>query len=65
MLKDQGIAPETLFVAVEPASRNLSGGSTGGHRIEGIGIGFVPETARLDLIDEIEAVTDEQAFETT
>jgi len=66
VLKDQGIAPETLIIAVEPAaSRNLSGGSTGGHRIEGIGIGFVPETARLDLIDEIEAVTDEQAIETT
>ncbi|MCC5908095.1 MAG: cysteine synthase family protein [Balneolaceae bacterium] len=62
--QDQTSKP--IVVAVEPAaSRNLSGGPTGGHRIEGIGLGFVPETARLDLIDEIEAVTDEQAFETT
>ena len=51
-------------VAVEPAtSRNLSGGPLGGHRLEGIGVGFVPPGARLDLADEIAAVTDEDAFE--
>ena len=50
-------------VAVEPAtSRNLSGGPLGGHRLEGIGVGFVPPGARLDLADEITAVTDEDAF---
>ncbi len=53
------------IIAVEPAaSRNLSGGPTGGHRIEGIGIGFVPDTLRRELIDEIEAVSDEEAFAT-
>lgn len=53
------------IVAVEPAaSRNLSGGPTGGHKLEGIGLGFIPETLRMDLIDEIEAVSDEEAFET-
>jgi cysteine synthase len=52
-------------VAVEPAtSRNLSGGPLGGHRLEGIGVGFVPPGARLDLADEITAVTDEEAFAT-
>jgi cysteine synthase len=50
-------------VAVEPAtSRNLSGGELGGHRLEGIGVGFVPPGARLDLADEITAVGDEEAF---
>jgi cysteine synthase len=50
-------------VAVEPAtSRNLSGGPLGGHRLEGIGVGFVPPGARLDLADEITAVADEDAF---
>src|SRR5262245_52018206 len=49
-------------VAVEPAtSRNLSGGPLGGHRLEGIGVGFVPPGARLDLADEIAAVGDEGA----
>ena len=66
VLKEQNRNSKPLIVAVEPAaSRNLSGGPTGGHRIEGIGIGFVPETVRLDLIDEIEAVTDEEAFQIT
>lgn len=54
------------IVAVEPAtSRNLSGGPTGGHRIEGIGLGFVPDTFRSELVDEIQAVSDEEAFEAT
>ena len=53
-------------VAVEPSShRNLSGGPLGGHRIEGIGIGFIPKIMRMDLVDEIVAVSDEDAFETT
>jgi cysteine synthase len=53
-------------VAVEPAaSRALSGGSTGGHRIEGIGLGFVPQTFEREQVDEILAVSDEEAFEAT
>ncbi len=53
------------IVAVEPAaSRNLSGGATGGHRIEGIGLGFIPDTLEMDLIHQIEAVSDEEAFAT-
>ena len=53
-------------VAVEPAAhRNLSGGPMGGHRIEGIGIGFIPSIMRMDLVDDIVAVSDEDAFETT
>jgi cysteine synthase len=56
---------ETTVVAVEPeASRALSGGETGAHRIEGVGLGFVPETLQAELIDQIEAVSDAEAFET-
>ena len=55
--------PSVRCVAVEPAtSRNLSGGPLGGHRLEGIGVGFVPPGARLDLADEIAAVSDDDAF---
>ncbi|HEY0782200.1 MAG TPA: cysteine synthase family protein, partial [Thermoanaerobaculia bacterium] len=52
--------------AVEPAaSRALSGqGPYGGHRLEGIGIGFVTSITRLDLADSIVAVRDEDAFAT-
>jgi cysteine synthase A len=53
-------------VAVEPAAhRNLSGGNMGGHHIEGIGIGFIPSIMRMDHVDDIVAVSDEGAFETT
>jgi cysteine synthase A len=54
--------PKFRAIAVEPtASMVLSGGETGAHRIQGIGAGFVPEVLRLDLIDEIIGVTDEDA----
>ena len=44
-------------VAVEPAeSAVLSGAPTGAHRIEGIGIGFLPPLWRPDLVDSIEQV---------
>jgi cysteine synthase A len=50
-------------VAVEPAtSRNLSGGPVGPHRLEGIGVGFRPPGAKLELADSIVAVTDEDAY---
>jgi cysteine synthase A len=49
-------------VAVEPASSPvLSGGRPGNHRIAGIGAGFVPEVLRLDLVDEVIKVRDEDA----
>jgi cysteine synthase A len=45
--------------------QNLSGGDISGtHRLEGIGAGFVPKICRLDLADEIIAVSDEDAYET-
>ena len=53
-------------VAVEPAySPVLSGGKKGPHKIQGIGAGFVPDVLKLDLVDEIFKVKDEEAFATT
>jgi cysteine synthase A len=57
-------SPDTLVVAVEPAtSPVLSGGSPGPHKIQGIGAGFVPEVLDRALIDEVIAVSDEDALE--
>ena len=52
-------------IAVEPAScAVLSGGRPGPHRIEGLGAGFQPDTLKVDLIDAIVPVTDEDAIAT-
>jgi cysteine synthase len=56
--------PEFKAIAVEPAnSRVLSGGNPGPHKIQGIGAGFVPEVLKVDLIDEVITVTDEEAMD--
>jgi cysteine synthase A len=57
--------PEFKAIAVEPtASPVLSGGQKGPHKIQGIGAGFKPDVLKLDLVDEIYKVTDEQALQT-
>jgi cysteine synthase A len=58
--------PSVRCVAIEPLQvRSLSGGDTSGsHHLEGIGAGFVPAICRLDLADEIIAVSDEDAYKT-
>ena len=58
--------PAMKSVAVEPYYvRNISGGDTGGkHRLEGIGLSFVPSILRRDLVDDVVPVKDEDAFET-
>jgi len=54
--------PQFKAIAVEPAdSPVLSGGKPGAHKIQGIGAGFIPDILRLDLIDEIIEVTNEDA----
>ena len=57
--------PGLLAIAVEPAtSPVLSGGTRGAHKIQGIGAGFVPQVLRVDLLDEVVQVTDEEAAAT-
>src|SRR5579859_5035103 len=57
--------PSIEVIAVEPAScAVLSGGRPGPHRIEGLGAGFIPDTLRVDLIDRVIAVTDQDAVVT-
>jgi cysteine synthase A len=58
--------PNIRCIAIEPLHvRALSGGDTSGkHKLEGIGSGFVPAITRLDLADEIIAVSDQDAYDT-
>jgi cysteine synthase A len=53
-------------IAVEPAaSPVLSGGQPGKHKIQGIGAGFIPQILDVSLLDKVETVTDDEAFETS
>jgi len=57
--------PKLKIVAVEPkGSAVLSGGQVGPHRIQGIGAGFVPPVLNRELIDEVIAVSDDDAIHT-
>ncbi len=63
-LKSQN--PNVKVVAVEPKdSPVLSKGTAGPHKIQGIGAGFVPKTLNTDIYDEVIAVANEDAFETS
>ena len=62
--------PDMLTVAVEPAespvitqTRNGEEVKPAPHKIQGIGAGFVPNNLNLDIVDEVELVTSEEAFE--
>lgn len=55
--------PDVKIVAVEPAgSPVLSKGTSGPHKIQGIGAGFVPDVLSTDIYDEIITIEDEDAF---
>jgi cysteine synthase len=57
--------PKLRLVAVEPrGSAVLSGGRPGPHRIQGIGAGFVPPVLDRELLDEVIAVSDDDAIRT-
>jgi cysteine synthase A len=61
-LKEQN--PNVKIVAVEPAtSPVLSKGVSGAHKIQGIGAGFVPEVLNRDVLDEVIAIENDDAFE--
>jgi len=59
-LKEQN--PAVVNVAVETQGSILQGGAPGKHKVEGIGVHFVPETFHRDVCDRIVAVTDVDAF---
>ncbi|MBM4451726.1 MAG: cysteine synthase A [Chloroflexi bacterium] len=57
--------PAFEVIAVEPAdSPVLSGGKPGPHKIQGIGAGFIPDVMRLEMVDEVIKVTNEDAGNT-
>jgi len=54
--------PGVKMIAAEPKdSPVLSGGPPGKHKIQGWGAGFVPKIMRMDLVDEVVTVTNEDA----
>jgi cysteine synthase len=56
--------PQFKVIAVEPNnSPVLSGGRPGPHKIQGLGAGFVPQVLKIESIDEVITVTDQQAIE--
>lgn len=62
-LKEQN--PAVKVVAVEPASSPvLSEGTSGSHKIQGIGAGFVPDVLDTSVCDEVVKVENDDAFET-
>jgi cysteine synthase A len=55
---------DTRVVGVEPASSAvLSGGAPHPHRIQGIGAGFVPAVLDRSVVDEVVAVSDDEALD--
>ena len=61
-----------ISVAVEPEdspviSQHLAGEmlQPGAHKIQGIGAGFIPETLDLTMIDQVELVSNDEAYEYT
>ena len=56
--------PDIKIVAVEPeTSPVLSKGVSGGHKIQGIGAGFIPEVLNTKIYDEVFPVSNEAAFQ--
>jgi cysteine synthase A len=54
--------PAVINVAVETEGSILQGGTPGKHRVEGIGVSFIPETFHREFCDRIVKVQDDDAF---
>jgi cysteine synthase A len=59
-LKEQN--PSVRTVAVETQGSILQGGEPGPHKVEGIGVSFIPKTFNREAADEIMMVSDQDAF---
>jgi len=55
--------PAALCVAVEPQGSVLQGGEPGKHKVEGIGVSFIPATFDASVCDRVIRVMDPPAFE--
>jgi cysteine synthase len=54
---------QILCVAVEPQGSVLEGGEPGEHKVEGIGVSFIPATFDRSVCDRVIKVVDPPAFE--
>ncbi|MFW9989104.1 MAG: cysteine synthase A [Candidatus Odinarchaeota archaeon] len=64
ILKEK-VGARLKIYAVEPKdSPVLSGGTSGSHKIQGIGAGFIPDVLNRDIIDKIITVEYEDAIQT-
>jgi cysteine synthase A len=54
--------PAVITVAVETEGSILQGGTPGKHKVEGIGVSFIPKTFHREVCDRIVKVSDEDAF---
>ena len=55
---------DVKVIAVEPAnSPVISGEAPGPHKIQGIGAGFIPGNLNVDLLDGVEKVENDEAFD--
>jgi cysteine synthase A len=56
--------PSLKMIAIEPeGSQVLAGGAPGPHKIQGIGAGFVPSILDTGVIDAVESISNEEAFD--
>ena len=58
------VNPDVKVIAVEPKdSPMLSEGRAGGHKLQGLGAGFIPLVLDTEIYDDVIAVTTEQALQ--